>query len=145
MRRKLSLPIKAFSVNSLHYNDRRHGYTPEAKNWIDTVAHLLSSPQNAQALKDLRDAFDPALHAYQIQIKCYIPNEIYYTKEGKLSRRSFDVSNFEKPLVDIIFLEKFRVGLMTDDCVLKSCHSVKLPSPDNSFKIDVILKIVSNK
>jgi wobble nucleotide-excising tRNase len=144
MRRKLSLPIKAYSINSLHYNDKRHGYTQDAKNWIDTVAYLLGNAQNSKIINELRKAFDPIKNAYAVQIKCYIPKEIYYTKDGKLSRRSFDVTNFEKPLVDILFLEKFKVGLLVDDCVLKSCFSVKLPSPDGQWKIDITIKIVSN-
>lgn len=142
MRRKFILPIKGISINSLHYNDRRHGYRPEAKEWIDTLTFLLSNTENAQKMRELREAFNPLKNAYAVQIKAFVPKEIYYTKDGKLSRRAYDITNTEKPLIDVLFLEKFRVGLLTDDCVLKSCHSVKLPS--NDWKIEVTIRIVKN-
>jgi hypothetical protein len=144
MRRKFSLPIKGISINSLHYNDKRHGMRPEAKEWVDTVTFLLRQTKNAQAMTELREAFDASKHAYAIQIKAHVPRHIYYTKEGKLSRRSFDITNTEKPLVDVLFLEKYKVGLLIDDCVLKSCHSVKVPSTDDTWKIEIQIKIVKN-
>lgn len=145
MRRTFSLPIKGLSINSMFYNDKRHGLTQSAREWVDTVIHLLSKSDNAEKMSDLRAAFDFTKHAYAIQIKAYVPKNIYYTKDGKLSRRAYDISNTEKPLVDVLFLEKYKVGLLTDDCVLKSCHSVKLPSTDGNWKIDISIKIVPNK
>lgn len=145
MRRTFSFPIKGLSVNNMFYAEKRFGLNADARIWVDTLCHLLSKPDNAKKMSELRDTFDPKTQAYAIQIKSYIPKDIYYTKDGKLSRRSFDITNVEKPLVDVLFLDKFKVGLLTDDCVLKSCHSVKLPSPDGSWSINVTIKIVSNK
>lgn len=142
MRRKFVLPIKGLSINSMFYAEKRFGLNQEARTWVDTVCVLLSRSENAQKMQELREAFDPAKNAYAVQLKYYYPKDIYYTKDGKLSRRALDLTNVEKPLVDVLFLEKYRVGLLTDDCVLKSCHSVKLPSDD--WKIEITIKIVPN-
>ena len=142
MRRKIVLPIKGLSVNSMFYSEKRFGLNQEARTWVDTVTHLLSRTDNAEKLKELRETFKPSEHAYALQLKYYYPRDIYYTKDGKLSRRALDLTNVEKPLVDVLFLEKYRVGLLTDDCVLKSCHSVKLPADD--WRIEITIKIVKN-
>lgn len=142
MRRKFILPIKGISINSMHTRD--YGLTAAAREWIETVKHILSKSENAQKMSELREAFDPLKNAYAVQIKAFVPKEYYYTKDGKLSRRSYDVTNTEKPLVDVLFLEKYGVGLMIDDCVLKVCHSTKLPSTDDKWKIEIVIKIVPN-
>ncbi len=141
---KFTLPIKGLSINSTYYGDKRHGMTPEAKDWFNTVLHVLSRPENRAALEKLRNEFKPSKNAYAFQIKAYIPKEIYYTKDGKLSRRAFDISNFEKALLDVFCLDKYAGNLQTDDCVVRSCHSIKLPSPDGTWRIDVSIKIVKN-
>jgi hypothetical protein len=142
MRKKFVLPIKGLSINSTYYGDKRHGFTPEAQNWFSTVLHLLGKSENAAGLKQLRDAFNPLKHAYAFQIKAFIPKNIYYTKEGKLSRRAFDISNFEKALLDVFCLDKYQINLLTDDCVVRSCHSIKLPADD--WSIEVTIRIVKN-
>jgi hypothetical protein len=142
MRRKFTLPIKGLSINSTY--TKNHGMTADARDWFSTALHVLSRPENALKFKELRDSFNHLKHAYAFQIKAYVPKEIYYTKEGKLSRRAFDVSNFEKSLLDVFCLDKYPGNLQTDDCVVRSCHSVKLPSPDGNWRIDVTIKIVSN-
>jgi hypothetical protein len=144
MRRKFTLPIKGLSINSMFYGDKRHGLTQDARLWVDTVCHLLRNKDNATKMSELRSAFNIKTDAYAVQIKAYVPKEIYYTKDGKMSRRSFDITNTEKPLVDVLFLEKYNVGLLVDDCVLKSCHSIKLPSVDGNWKIEISIRIVKN-
>ncbi|MEZ0209252.1 MAG: hypothetical protein ACAH17_03705 [Candidatus Paceibacterota bacterium] len=118
--------------------------TTEAKDWVSTVLHVLSKTEYRESLNELRSTFNPRTQAYAFQIKAYIPKEIYDTKDGKLSRRAFDVSNFEKSILDVFCLEKYPNNLQTDDCVVKSCHSTKLPSPDGQWRIDITIRIVKN-
>ncbi len=142
MRRKFILPIKGLSINSTYYNDKRHGMKPEAVDWFRTVEHLLSLPKNKTGLEELRSTFNPLSNAYAFQIKAYVPRDLYYTKQGKLSRRAFDVSNTEKSIVDVFCLPKYPNSLQTDDCVVRSCHSIKLPADD--WRIEVLIRIVKN-
>ena len=144
MRRKFILPIKCLSINSTYYGNKLHGMTAEAKDWFSTVLHVLSKAENKKALSELREAFKPLKNAYAFQIKVFTPENLYYTKDGKLSRRSVDVSNFEKSILDVFCLEKYPNNLQTDDCVVKSCHSTKLPSPDGQWRIDITIRIVKN-
>jgi hypothetical protein len=150
MRKTFNLPIKGLSINSTYYGDRKHGMTAEAKEWFHTVFHVLSKPDNVKALSDLRTAFQPKKHAYFFQIKSTIPKEIYYTKDGKLSRRAFDITNVEKSIVDAFCLEKYAQkpypygcqNLQTDDCVVKGVLSVKVPG--DAWNIQVTIRIVKN-
>lgn len=145
MRRRFVLPIKGLSINSTYFGDKRRGMTADARDWFRTALHVLGKPINAQGLEELRNSFRPKQDAYAFQIKAYIPSEIYYTKDGKLSRRAFDVSNFEKSLLDVFCLDKYPGNLQIDDSVVRSCHSIKLPSYDDSWRIEVSIRIVSNK
>lgn len=144
MRRKFVLPIKGLSINNTYYGNAAHGMKPEAQDWFRTATHVLNRPENSAGLKELREAFKPNKHAYFFHIRAFIPKEFYYTKEGKLSRRSFDVSNFEKSILDVFCLDKYAGNLQTDDCVVKGQTSIKLPSPDNTWKIEVTIRIVKN-
>ena len=119
--------------------------TEDARNWFKAAQHVLAKPANAKGLEELRTLFRPTKDAYAFQIKAYIPAEIYYTKEGKLSRRAFDISNFEKSLLDVFCLDKYPGNLQIDDSVVRSCHSIKLPRYDGTWCIEVSIRIVSNK
>ena len=103
MKRKLTIPSKAFSINAMTYRDKRTK-TAAFYEWSHTVLHLLNSEENQKAFSDLRDHFDPTVHAVEATMTAYYPKEVLFTKKGMISAKSFDITNIEKPLVDLIFL-----------------------------------------
>lgn len=90
----------------MSYRDKRHK-TAEAHDWSHTILHYLSQEEPKQALKELREYFNPKQHAYKLDLTFYYPNEILHTKDGRISAKSHDISNIEKPLIDLIFLPKY--------------------------------------
>lgn len=148
MTEEFILPIKAFSINKMYYRDRAVK-TTEARQWTFNVFDILSQPDNEEKLANLREFFDKKKHAYTIEMTAYYPEKYYFTKAGDLSSRTFDISNWEKPLIDLIFLPKYFKqlpptgckNLNVDDRYLKKMVSEKLPS--DTYKIHIKLQIES--
>lgn len=101
------MPIKAISVNSSYHANKAHGMTRDAKDWCHSVFWNLSLPGNREALKELREGFNPTKNGYAVDITFGAPREIMFTKAGTLSSRSYDIDNQIKHLIDCIFQPKY--------------------------------------
>ena len=147
MKRSITLPIKAFSINSVYCKNRSFK-TQSYKEWSMQVFHRLSTEENLQALQDLREFFDPKIHSYSINLKFYYPSDILYTKKGSLSARAHDISNIEKPLIDLLFLPVYHnkpapygcPNLNIDDKFISEMSSKKLSA--DAHKIEIELQII---
>jgi hypothetical protein len=147
MKHTLHLPLKPFSINKMSYRDKRYK-TVEAQDWSHTVLHHLSQEDNKQKLKELREFFEPKKHAYSIELGFFYPAEILHTKDGRISAKSHDLSNVEKPLIDLIFLPKYfdtpspygAENLNVDDKYLVDMKSSKRTSED--YKMIVKIEII---
>ena len=91
------LPFKAYSVNDYYYANRAHGKKKEAKEWEYSVNWELAKYNFDQ----LRNDFKVSEHGLKVSITFYYKS--YYNKQGKISSKIFDISNCEKPLLDLIF------------------------------------------
>lgn len=80
-------------------------HSAEFKQWTKQVFMLLSAPEPQLALKDLREHFKSKEHVFLVRLTMYYPNLI--TKDGRISSHSDDLSNTEKPLIDLLFLPKY--------------------------------------
>lgn len=144
MKHFITLPIKAFSINKMSYRDKRYK-TKEAQDWSHTVLHHLSQKENKKKLKELRDYFDPKKHAYKLDLTFYYPKEILHTKDGRISAKSHDISNVEKPLIDLLFLPKYfdekppygAENLNVDDKYLVDMTSRKRAAETHGIEIDI--------
>ena len=146
MKRKLHLDMRLLSINAMYYGNRNHGKTQEAREWSSMICHELAKPENKQVLADLRGYFKAGEHAYKISIKYFTPK--MFTKSGEISAQSLDISNFEKPIIDMIFLpQNFGIGLHQcenlniDDKHIVAMFSSKQFAPD--FKVEISLSIIS--
>jgi len=142
----INIPLKAFSINAMFAKNR--SYTTSAyKDWSCQVFHKLNTEENLKQLEELRNYFDFKKHYYIIDLKFYFPKEIIYLKNGALSSRAFDISNIEKPLIDLLFLPKYFdkkspygcKNLNIDDKYIKKMSSEKEASED--FRIEIKLEI----
>lgn len=146
MRRSFTLPTKAFSINAAHYRDRSMK-TKECRDWERQVLYLLSSPDIQSKILELRAAFDPDKHAFSIRLCFEYPPEVFFNAQGKLSARSFDLSNTEKLLIDLLFDEKYArnshvavQNLAANDKYVTSLLSCK--KPGTRYNIHVAIKLV---
>ena len=86
--------------------DKRHK-TIEAQEWSCSVLVALALKENKKKLKELRQHFDPMKHVYKVDLTFFYPKHVLYRKDGGISARAHDLSNVEKPLIDLIFLPMF--------------------------------------
>ena len=127
MRVEINLPIKAYSVNAYFYGNRSIK-TKEARAYEALVLHLL---EDYKQLHDMADIWRESGGYFSIDICVEYPQHIYYNKSGKISAKTFDVTNVEKPLVDLV-MNRF---MDVDDKNLTSMCSSKRPGPMHSVRI----------
>jgi len=106
VRRVITLKLKPFSINAMFCRDKRHK-TIEAQEWSCSVLVALALKENKKKLKELRQYFDPKKHVYKVDLTFFYPKHVLHKKEGGISARAHDLSNVEKPLIDLIFLPMF--------------------------------------
>ena len=128
--------------------DKRHK-TIEAQEWSASILVALALKENKKKLKELRQHFDYKKHVYKVDLTFFYPKHVLHTKEGPISARAHDLSNVEKPLIDLIFLPMFydrpspygAKNLNIDDKYIT--HLVSKKRVGKSFKIKVSIQIKS--
>ena len=126
--------------------DKRHK-TIEAQEWSCSVLVALALKENKKKLKELRQYFDPMKHVYKVDLTFFYPKHVLYRKDGGISARANDLSNVEKPLIDLVFLPMFydrpspygAKNLNIDDKYVTDLRSRKRVGKD--FRIRVTLNI----
>ena len=92
-------------------------------------------------------AFSPLKHALHVTLCFYIPREKFYTKEGKISRRSTDLDNCIKLLLDTVFDPRFfkreLFNFNIDDQFITDLAPIKRPA--DLFSIGIEVQILDNK
>lgn len=144
MRRSFTLPLKPFSVNAMYFG-RSNGKTAACRDFERLFCYELGKTGPSTALAELRAAFQPGKHCYRMRLLWYSPKNILLTKDGALSSRAFDVTNFEKLAVDLVFQPSYFVqgapNLNIDDKHLMTLTSGKRCGSGGGFKIVVTLWI----
>ena len=108
-------------------------------NWHYSVQQLLKAPKISKALEELREFFDESIHSYSVNLTSYYPPEILFTREAKMSAKAHDLSNIEKPLIDILFLpvhHKDSANLNVDDKFISDLSSKKRPLEDYCIEVE---------
>lgn len=143
------MSLEPFSVNRMYGRDRRYK-TADYKDWELAVVQALSVPVVQQKLKELREFFDPKQHAFVVKFDFQYPHAVLYNKAGEISSRAEDLSNTEKPLLDILFLPKYHVqtrpygcpNINADDKHVLRLTSSKRASADSKHWIKIAVAIV---
>jgi len=146
VRRVITLKLKPFSINAMFCRDKRHK-TIEAQEWSCSVLVALALKENKKKLKELRQYFDPLKHVYKVDLTFFYPKHVLYRKDGGISARAHDLSNVEKPLIDLVFLPMFydrpspygAKNLNIDDKYITDLRSRKRVGKD--FRIRITLNI----
>lgn len=145
MKRVINLDLHVVSINNMYYANKAHGYKPDVREWVQQACHILSQPENKQALSDLRNYFDPNKHCYIVYIDRTTPD--FYTKNGLISSRAIDITNFEKFLIDLIFTPTFYgtgnmlcENLNIDDKYITTLISRKKPGTKYNLKVTIKIR-----
>jgi len=144
VRARIFLPVKTFSINKMYYATQKVK-TKEAREWYGRDFNYLDDPAIQVELEKIRSAFDPKKHALFVHLKAHYDPARLFTKDGRLSGRAHDITNWEKPLIDLLFLPKYfnqkppkgAPNLNVDDKYLIGCSSSKIPNKEIGIKIEI--------
>lgn len=147
---KVNFILKAppFSINNYLYS-RTMTRTKEARAWGEDIhKQIMFNKPLCEQFTKMYNKFNPVENTFNIELVHSIPHNKYYTKAGNISKASMDLSNIEKPLIDLIFSEKYRERdhvpvLGVDDCFISSMISKKIPGNADENRIYVSIKMVS--
>ena len=129
---------KPFSINGAYYR-KTFNKTTECRRWESQILGKLTSPGNKEIIRQLRESADTSKFGYGVYFKYEIPSTNFWNQKGTISRKSMDLSNIEKLLLDLIFGDDI-VGIGVDDTNVIQLVSEKSPAKD--YKIIVQIKLI---
>jgi hypothetical protein len=144
MRETFCLTGKSFSINAM-YGPKKFK-TSAARDWEYSVLHQLNSSENLAKFERLRSYFNPNKHVFSVSIIVTYPENKFYARSTQLiSSHTHDVSNVEKPLIDLFFLPKYyELGdpygvknLNCDDRFITHMVSRKIIGPEHGIVVKV--------
>lgn len=127
---KFTLMCRPFSVNAWTYSDKRHK-TKEAREWTEQVLCLLE--EHAKALGEMADDWRKSGGCFRLEFTAIYPAHIFYNKAGQISSKTIDITNYEKPLQDLIFSDIMDIN----DKAVVQCISRKLPGPLYAIEVSL--------
>ncbi len=128
---EIELPIKPFSVNAYRYRDQRFK-TKEARAWEEQLKGLLE--EYAKQFNELKTDFDANGGTFHVWITATYPPHVFNNKSNNVSAKTIDITNFEKPLIDMIFKECIGV----DDRYITQLLSTKACGYDTSLRVKIV-------
>lgn len=129
---KFTIMVRPFSVNAYHYRDKRHK-TVEARAWEASVIRNLEPYE--KSLLELAEDYKKQGGYFTVTITAYYPPHIYYNLQEEISSKTVDITNFEKPTIDVVFGQVMQVN----DKAIVRCTSQKLPGP--FYALEIALKL----
>jgi hypothetical protein len=147
---KFTLPVQPFSINSMYYATRKV-ITSEAREWQHDVIYAASAPGITDLLTVFTDQFKPKEHSIAFSMIWNVPVSEFYTKNNAISGHVFDLSNIEKPLLDLLMLPKFHgnsppqtfKNMNLDDKFVTRLHSEKRPVLGQKHSIEITFELLA--
>lgn len=134
---KLRLKSPPFSINTSHYI-RTKTRTKECRDWGDKILLQLQKQIIQIAFGCLRKNFDETKHGIIFEITWYHPRKKFFTqKDGSVSRRTKDLSNIEKLLIDLICDKRFNGRVFKVGKIPKIIKNLNI---DDQYIVDLISK-----
>ncbi len=131
------LPIKPFSINAAYYKNRAIK-TQECKAWEAQVLTLL---EDEKTLHEMADDWRSKGGVFRVEFMFVHPEHIFFNKNGTISSKSFDLSNTEKLLLDVIFGKYMDVN----DKNVVQLFSIKTYGPRWSIKTQIQLVQIEDR
>lgn len=133
------------SVNSAYYRNKVR--TQKTRNWSDSIHKQLSSPSLKKEIESFTKAFKPLKHCIEVSLIFYTPHDKFYTKKGNISRKSMDLDNCIKLLLDTLldprFFKRDLFNFNIDDQFVTDLPTYKRPADKHSIVISI--SILDNK
>lgn len=136
MKKRFIFPLEPMSINRVHCRDQRY-LTSHFQNWAAKISHYLGEDENQKKIIQLKNHFNPSQHAYKVEITAHYPREMFYTQKDQISAKTHDISNTEKPLIDVLFLAKYPNSLKMDDKHIISLISKKKAADDYLIEVNI--------
>lgn len=113
---------RPYSINVAYYS----GFTKkvECRRWEEEVAAQFRLPANKAIIRKWREFVGKPLC---LSLTFEIPEDVFWTKKGEISARSFDLTNVEKLFVDVLFGKHYGI-LNIDDKHVVTLISRKRPA-----------------
>jgi len=144
--------LKPFSINAAYCTQGQSRIKSKAyRDWQCEVFFQLNQEQVAETLKELREYFEPEKHHVHVELTAIYPKTKFFTRKGTVSAKTQDLSNWEKTIIDCVFLPKHHEtpvpygapNLNFDDKYVTRCVSQKVPSDEEEFAIEMEIEIKS--
>lgn len=142
--------MEPLSINKVHCRDVRY-FTTAFKDWSCNVLSHLGSDKNQKAVKAIKESFNEKKHYLKLDLKSYYPRDQMFTLGGSISSKTHDVSNIEKPLIDVVFTPKFHgagsmkgKNLNMDDKYIKKMSSEQYVGDYHLMEILVEIRELSD-
>ena len=143
--RLVLLDVVPFRVNKAYYKGS-FNMTTECRLWRKTIVRALKQAGNQSVMDNFRDFYNEwsDLYSVGISISFGIKSDRFFNNAGKISARSFDLTNIEKLLVDILFDERFFErkeirNLNINDKYIVRLRSEKIPTNRSKIVVDLYL------
>lgn len=137
------IDVKPFSINSYYYGIKRVR-TRDARAWGAEIHRQMVAFKDQ--IEVFRSLFNPKKHSLRVEIVHEMPKETFFNTKKEVSHRSKDLTNIEKPLIDILtagkYLDRGFSVLGIDDHFITELLSFKRVSADNRFRILVKFFII---
>jgi len=137
---KFDILSPPFSINTYYYKNRQR--TRLARLWGQEVHKQLMDLDLKDEFAEFRSKFNLKKDALSITIVYFRKSKSFFNANKQISIRSMDLTNIEKPLVDLIFdkrhKEKYDIDtLQMNDTVVCELHSYKRPSDIDLIRIKI--------
>lgn len=129
---------KAFSINKTYSRDMRFK-SSEYKDWFIRTKTTIEEHEAYKELLDMAGDFNVLGGEFSVHMEVVYPSWLYYNKSGQISAKTFDCSNVEKVLIDLLFGDIMNVN----DRNITRLVSTKRAGAN--FALNVTLELHSNK
>ena len=132
MKATIHIPAEPLSVNAMTFRDKRFK-SSKYKSWETKVLLSFTSEQSQEEFDKIRKMYQHGVHCFKVKLTAYYNTSSYFTKSGIVSNKTIDCSNWEKAIVDLLFLPKY--------------HDLKPPSGAPNINVDdrYIISLTSEK
>lgn len=153
----IRLQCRPISINSAYYKAGQ--FKTETRLYRSQVLRqILQYRDNIEAFKkQMYKKLKTNQYALNMRIEHLVPEDIFYTKDGKMSMRAGDVDNYTKLLQDFLTSHKYSseninkpffldadersISLDIDDRFIQSSKATKVPYKGDRWQIEVVFSI----
>lgn len=131
------LPCKAFSINAYYSRDKRFK-SKAGREWDEEFLYRIENSGVQADLQELGQKFHTGDYAFELTILLTYPRNVFFNKQGKISAKTYDISNTEKLIIDHLFMRPENINV--DDRFIVSCASSK--AVGSAYSTEISIKLV---